>query len=110
MMKIGKYQFDSKEQFEGKFKALGVTTDEDGNEVPNHPHVAVRLGHIALEQAEYDEEGEVVKEAVYSTYYSVDMAFKGLDDHPYGWKSYAIDVEGDGVHSFAGVSYQNNKF
>ena len=110
MMKLAKYQFDSQEQFETKFKALGVETDEDGNEVPNHKHVVVRLGHIVIEEAEYDEEGVITKEAVYSTKYAVDMAFFGLDAHPYGWKSYSIDVVGEGVHSFAGVSYQDNKF
>jgi len=110
MMKLAKYQFDSKEQFETKFKGLGVITDEEGNEVPNHPHVSVVLGHIVIEQAEYDEEGVTTKEAVYSIKYAVDMAFFGLDAHPYGWKSYSIDVVGEGVHSFAGVSYQDNKF
>lgn len=110
MMKLAKYQFDSKEQFETKFKALGVEINKDGNEVPNHPHVAVHLGHIVIEQAEYDDEGVITKEAVYSTKYAVDMAFFGLDAHPYGWKSYSIDVVGEGVHSFAGVSYQDNKF
>jgi len=109
-MKLAKYQFDSKEQFETKYKALGVETDEDGNEVPTHKHVAVRLGHIVIEKAEYNEEGVITKEAVYSTKYAVDMAFFGLDTHPYGWKSYSIDVVGEGVHSFAGVSYQDNKF
>ena len=110
MVKIGKYEFESREQFETKFKALGVSTDEDGNEVPNHKHVAVRLGHIVIEQAEYDEEGEITKEAVYSTKYAVDMAFKDLEAHPYGWKSYVVEVEGNGVHGFAGLDYQTNKF
>ena len=98
MMKLAKYQFDSQDQFETKFKGLGVETDEDGNEVPSHKHVAVRLGHIVIEQAEYDEDGVTTKEAVYSTKYAVDMAFYDIDSHPYGWKTYSIDVEGEGVH------------
>ena len=30
-------------------------------------------------------------------------------DHPYGWKSKAIDLDDEGVHGFFGVSYQDNK-
>ena len=33
----------------------------------------------------------------------------GLEEHPYGWKSAAVTVEGQGVHSFYGVDYQENK-
>ena len=36
-----------------KIEGLGV--DDEGN--PNHGHAIVRLGHIILEQGEYDEEG-----------------------------------------------------
>ena len=34
-------------------------------------------------------------------------------DHPYGWKTYSVDSkipEGEGLHSFAGINYQENKF
>ena len=34
----------------------------------------------------------------------------GVIDHPYGWKSYAVDIDGDGVHSFLGLSYNAHKF
>ena len=30
-------------------------------------------------------------------------------DHPYGWKSYAIDIDNEGMHGFMGVSYIENK-
>jgi hypothetical protein len=30
-------------------------------------------------------------------------------DHPYGWKSYAIDIDNEGMHGFMGVSYLENK-
>jgi hypothetical protein len=99
-MRIGKYEFDSQEKADSKIKNLGS----------DHPHSVFRIGNIALEAAEYDEEGELIKEAVYSTKYSVDVLFVGLDDHPYGWKSYAVDVQGDGVHSFMGLKYQDYKF
>ena len=41
---------------------------------------------------ETDEEGNIVKA-----------------EHPYGWKSAAVTVSGQGIHSFYGVDYQKNK-
>ena len=99
-MKIGKYEFESQGQADSKIKSLG----------DNHPHSVFKIGNIVLEPTEYDEEGEITKEAVYSNKYSVDALFVGLEDHPYGWKRYAGDVQGDGVHSFMGLKYQDYKF
>ena len=65
-MKIGKYEFDSREVAESKIKALGTAEDEDGNEYPTHKHTLVHLGHIVLEAGEYDEEGEETKAPVLS--------------------------------------------
>jgi len=107
---IGKYAFDSKEQAQTKIKGLGVETDENGNEYPTHNHTIVELGHIVKEQGEYDADGNETKAAVLSDKYHVDALFKGLDDHPYGWKSYAIDIDDEGTHSFLGLSYTNLKF
>ena len=107
---IGKYAFDSKEQAETKIKGLGVETDENGNEYPTHKHTIVELGHIVKEQGEYDADGNETKAPVLYDKYHVDALFKGLDDHPYGWKSYAIDIDGDDVHSFLGLSYTSLKF
>jgi hypothetical protein len=109
-MNISKYQFDSKEQGISKIASLGSATDEDGNEYPTHNHTIVTLGHIVLEPAVIDEDGVVITEAVLSEGWHLDVLWIGLYEHPYGWKSYSIDVVGEGVHSFAGVSYQNNKF
>ena len=116
-MKIAKYEFTSKEQAQTKIDALGVSTDENGNESPNHKHTIVSLGHIVLEQAVIDEDGEVVTEAVISEDWHVDVLWVGLEadedgviDHPYGWKSYNVDLTSEGCHGFAGVSYLANKF
>jgi hypothetical protein len=98
-MKIGKYEFDSLEQANSKIKGLGE----------EHSHTIVKLGNIVLEQGEYDEEGNVTKEAVYSLKYSVDAMWIGIDKHPYGWGTKAIEIESEGVHGFAGVCYQENK-
>ena len=110
MIRISKYEFDSKEQAETKINALGVATDENGNEYPTHKHTIVELGHIVKEQAEYDADGNETKAAVLSDKYHVDALFKGLDDHPYGWKSYAFDIDDEGTHSFLGLSYTSLKF
>ena len=107
-MKIGKYEFKDKETAESKIKSLGVETDEDGNEYPTHKHSIVKLGHIIIGKGEFDGE-EVIKEPVFSPKYHIDVMWAGLDEHPYGWKSAAVTVEGQGVHSFYGIDYQQNK-
>lgn len=132
-MKIGKYEFKDKSTADAKIKALGVSTDEDGNEYPTHSHSIVKLGHIVLEQPELDEDGEVIKEAVLSENYHLDVAWNEKEittieeeaildedgmvitpevisiDHPYGWKSASVDIETNGVHSFFGIDYLAHK-
>ena len=98
-MKIGKYNFNSKEQVDSKIEALGE----------EHNHTIVKLGNIVLQQAEYDEEGEVITEAVLSDKFHVDVMWIGLEDHPYGWKSYSVDLDSNGMHSFLGIDYKKNK-
>ena len=110
MIKAGKYEFDSREQAETKINALGTAQDENGNEYPTHKHTIVHLGHIVEQQGQYDEEGNETVAPVLSSKYHVDVLWKGIDDHPYGWKSYAVDIDGDGVHSFLGLSYNSHKF
>jgi len=110
MIKIAKYALDSKEQAETKIKSLGTATDENGNEYPTHKHTIVQLGNIVLEQGQYDEEGNELTAPVLSDKWHVDALFKDLDDHPYGWKSYAVDIDGNGVHSFLGLDYNSYKF
>ena len=109
-MNIGKYQFYSKKQAQTKIDALGFSTDEDGNKYPTHSHAIVHLGNIVLEQAVIDEDGEIETEAVLSKKWHVDILWDGLDDHPYGWKSKSIDIEGEGVHAFYGLSFDLLKF
>ena len=132
-MRISKYKFDSREQCQSKIDALGTATDEDGNEYPTHKSTIVQLGNIVLEQGEYDEEGEEVTAPVLSEGWHIDVCWHDDDittieeeavldeegmvvtpevtsvDHPYGWKSYAIDIEGNGVHSFYGLDYNSHK-
>ena len=100
-MNISKYEFTSKEQANLKIDAL--------NEEPNN-HTIVNLGHIVLEPAVIGEDGVVITEAVLSEGWHLDVLWIGLTDHPYGWKSYNVDLTSEGSHGFAGVSYLANKF
>ena len=109
MIRISKYEFLNKEQAETKIQGLGVATDEDGNEYPTHKHTIVHLGNIVQQNGQYDVDGNELVAPVLSSKYHVDVLWKELDDHPYGWKSYAVDVSGNGVHSFFGLSYDSHK-
>lgn len=92
-MKIGKYEFKDQETAEAKIEALG-----------QNDHSVVKLGHIILERAEN------VDDYVFSDKYHVDVMWSGLEDHPYGWKSFAVsNITGNGVHMFYGIDYQENK-
>ena len=106
MIKIGKYAFTDKSTSDAKITALGV--DDEGN--ATHGHAIVELGYIVLEQGEYDAEGNEIKAPVLSDKYHLDVAWKNLESHPYGWKTSAVAVaDGNGVHSFYGIDYQENK-
>jgi len=115
-LNIGKYAFNSEKQAKSKIKALGVTTDEEGNEYQTHKHTVVELGLEQLSENIYDEEGELLQEAVYGTDYLVDVLWCDLEkeedgstNHPYGWATYSVSISGEGVHNFAGLKYQNLK-
>jgi len=117
MNKIGKYEFDSKEQAKSKINSLGTATDEDGNTYPTHNHTIIELGNIIVTPGQYDEDGNEITAPTLSDKYHVDVLWKGLEadeegdyDHPYGWKSYAVNINDNGVHSFMGLDYQKYKF
>ena len=71
-----KYRFGSKGAYTTKANALGV--DEEGN--ATHSHLIVELGHEVLTPATYDEEGEILTEAVYGDAYLVDCLWDGEAD------------------------------
>jgi hypothetical protein len=112
---IGKYAFNSKEQAINKIEALGTITDEDGNTHPNHKHTVVELGLEVVSEPVFDGE-DVLEEEVLGTDYLVDVIWHDLEieedgsvDHPYGWKSYSIDIDSEGIHKFLGLNYQDLK-
>ena len=100
-----KYEFNSQEQAEAKIAALPHDTDDEGNEYPTHQHTIVKLGYLWVTEPTFDDEGNVETEGVASDKYSVDVLWVDLDESPYGWKSYEITVEGNGVHIFAGWNF-----
>ena len=99
---VGKYEFESKEVALEKIVALGVATDEEGNDYPTHRHAIVHLGNLVKTEATYDEEGEELTAAVLSTKHAVDVLWNGLSEHPEGWEDSAI-VTANPKHSFLGV-------
>ena len=116
MIKIAKYEFDSKEQAESKIKSLGIAQDENGNEYPTHKHTIVQLGNIVLSQGEYDEDGNETVAPILSTDWHVDVLWSNLEadadgtySHPYGWAGKAVNIDGNGVHAFFGLDYNSLK-
>lgn len=117
---IAKYEFTSKAQFQSKWDALHEL-DEDANLIPKFRFSVFRLGNIVLAESTYDEEGVELTTPILSDKYHVDAVWFLEDefnedgeliakDHPYGWKSYSVDLDSEGLHSVFGVSYLNNKF
>lgn len=124
-----KYEYPSQEIAETRIAALPHQEDEEGNSHPSHSHTVVKLGYLFTEQPTYDEEGNQLTEGVQSDKYSVDVLWKASEitveteaavldeegnvvtpavteiDYPYGWVSKEIEVEGNGVHTFAGWSF-----
>ena len=106
-----KYEFNSQEQAEEKIKDLGTSVDElTEQEYADHNHAIVKLGYLTIQQGVYevDESGESieVEAPVLSDKYSVDVLWDNLDESPYGWKSYEIQVEGNGSHTFYGYNFK----
>ena len=108
-LNIGKYAFNSKEQFNDKIESLHTINDE-GESIPDSKFAVVEIGLLEETAPTFDEDGEELTPSIMGTDYHCDMAWYGLDDHPYGWKSYSVDIDTEGVHSFAGVNYQSHKF
>ena len=115
-LNIGKYAFNSEKQAKSKIKALGIATDEEGNEYSTHKHTVTELGLEQLSEDIYNEEGELAQEAIYGTDYLVDVLWYNLEkeedgntNHPYGWATYSVNISSEGIHGFLGLKYQELK-
>ena len=84
-MKIGKYEFVDEAQANSKIEALS-----------DNYEAVVKLGYMIINGQPSEK-------------YHVDVIWN-VEDHPYGWKSYAVaNVDENGIHAFYGVDYQNYK-
>ncbi len=107
MIHYGKYTFPTQEEALNKLDSLKPTEDNPCF------HVAGGLIREKIEDATED------KEAIYSDRYQLDVIWSDLPnegtdeepiyDHPYGWKKYAINIEGEGNHRMGEYCYQKHK-
>lgn len=101
-----KYEFNSQEQAEQKIADLPhIEDDVTGESHLEGNHTIVKLGYLWVEEPTYNGDLEIETEGVQSDKYSLDVLWDGLDESPYGWKSYEVEPEGNGVHTFAGRSF-----
>ena len=107
-MRVAKYEFNSKEQFQEKFNALH-TIDEEGNLITNYKFTVTQIGNRVLEPATYNDEFEIVTHAIMDDLWHVDVLWNDLESHPEGWSEFSIDINTEGIHSFLGISYLDNK-
>jgi len=96
-----KYRYATKAAATTKIAALG--TDDDGN--ATHGHLIVELGHEVTTPATYDEEGEVLTEAVYGDEYLVDVLWDG--DPESSWDNQMIWMSPFGLLVMGASDVQN---
>jgi len=126
-----KYEFQDESTAQTRIDAL-PSVEEDGVSSPSHSHTIVKLGHVVVTEGSYDEEGNEVSAPVLASNYSVDVLWSVKDitqvdveevldeqgnvvtpqetsiSYPYGWASKEISIEeGNGVHTFAGWSFNS---
>jgi hypothetical protein len=101
-----KYEFPSEEDAQALIDALPHSEDEDGRSHPSHNHTIVKLGHIIVEQGEWDNETqEEISAPVFAENYSVDVLWQDIDQAPEDWDAHEISLSDNGVHTFFGISY-----
>ena len=101
-MKLRKYEFTPTQWATAKAKI--TTTDEEGNTVWDSAKVrqVVELGNLVTTPATYDEEGNELTPAVFSSKWSVDILWEG-EPMTTSFESYEIWCAPMGVHSMGGV-------
>lgn len=105
-MIVKKYEFPNEAKANEYITALGVATDEDGNEYLTHKNGVVKLGFIITQSAEYDDEGNETKAPEFASQYSVDVCwYDSNDSNISNWSQYEITLDNEGVHSFFGLKY-----
>ena len=101
-MRFLKYEFTDKEEFDSLVKKH-LTHDDEAKTLFGG-FAFVEVGYITLENAIFNEEGEVVKKAVLSPSYAVDILWQTIEPSK-GFEPFEVYPNPCGVHSFAGLSY-----
>lgn len=109
-----KYNFHSKQQADDLINALGTMEGEDGLTYNLHNHSIVRLGFLPIEDAVYDENGNVITHTVFSEKYSVDVLWSDLEVdneeepiYPVGWSEYTTTGLENYKHEFSSYKYED---
>jgi len=103
MKKFKKYEFIDESECDLFIENLGI--DEDGN--PTHKNHIVKLGHIVIENGEYDEDGNETTPPIYSETYCVDVIW--VDGKDKDWKDKRIKLNGrKNSHTFYGWEYSDD--
>ena len=107
-----KYEFTDQTEAESFIDGLPHETNEEGETYPAHAHTIVKLGQVVVTPGEYEqnEDGELEETtaAVLADSYSVDVLWSDLEEQPEDWADFEITIEeGNGVHTFAGWSYNS---
>ena len=99
-----KYSFGSKGAATTKLNALGTETTPEGDVVPTHKHAIVHLGNIVVTPATFDEEGNILTEAVLSDNYSVDVLWDGEPNADWDGQMIWPNPNVLGIHVFGSSS------
>ena len=117
MIRLSKYEFNSREQALEKLATIGYKIDTNSNQYSENNHEVVEFGHILLKRPIFDDAGVEIFPPVYSLKYHVDICWDekeitndaGAVTHPYGFKSYSANCDGIGMHNFFELNYEKWK-
>ena len=84
-------------------EAIDLLRDKEGNLTQS----VVKLGYLTTTPAQYDEEGNTIKEAVVSTKYAVDVSWS--TEPLQSWDAYMVFPIPMGIHNF-GSSSQRDEY
>ena len=84
-------------------KAIDLLRNEEGNLTQS----VVKLGYLTITPAQYDEEGNTIKEAVVSTKYAVDVSWS--IEPLQSWEAYIVWPTPMGIHNY-GSSSQRDEY
>ena len=95
-----KYEFVDEAQADA---SIDLLRNEEGSLTQS----VVKLGYLTITPAQYDEEGNTIKEAVISTKYAVDVSWS--TEPLQSWEAYMVFPTPMGIHNF-GSSSQRDEY